>query len=227
MSAPGNLRRTAGRDDWETPPAVFDSINEAVGGFDYDAAASKDNAKAARYIDEEMDALDLGTYWGGPDEFGWLNPPFSLAAKFAQRAAAECNTNVVALLPQSADTSWFHKWVWGKAAHLYFVTSRIQFIHPPNCGCQACEDGRKGSNSTGSIIAVYQQGYWETKVHRWDYRREPFPYEMPWRLSVAREARGKHEETNVHQLCTCRPDLCAYHGGAHRPVGGRTPVNGC
>lgn len=60
------------KDDRRTPSNVYDPLH-AFHRFTLDVAASADNAKCARFFDEEMDGLSRS--WAG--ETVWCNPPFS------------------------------------------------------------------------------------------------------------------------------------------------------
>ena len=53
---------TSNSDEWETPQALFDELNEEF-KFDVDVCASKYNHKCNNYFDAERDGLK--TSWGG------------------------------------------------------------------------------------------------------------------------------------------------------------------
>lgn len=63
---------TSSRQDYETPQALFDKLNQRY-GFTIDAAASPENAKLDRYWTEEDDALTKS--WSGERVF--VNPPYN------------------------------------------------------------------------------------------------------------------------------------------------------
>jgi hypothetical protein len=106
-------------DDRETPPDVYDPLNQEF-HFTLDAAASRHNAKCRRYytlgpsplyiarqlsiFPEEFvgdtDALGfdgLAHEWG-PGERVWVNPPFSDLEPWVKKATY-CGATVVMLLP--------------------------------------------------------------------------------------------------------------------------------
>jgi len=85
MSAPANIRRSAGKDDWETPWLVIEAIKRDFGvTFDLDACASEVNHKADKWLEGPCigDVCWLkadGCCWdmlerGNPccDGFGWV-----------------------------------------------------------------------------------------------------------------------------------------------------------
>lgn len=136
------IRAHAGRrDDWETPPRVFERIAERFGPFALDAAALPCNAKVAPFYTPDDDGLILP--WLNPT---FCNPPYGRALpawlKKAIREQARGITSVL-LLPSNTDTAWFHDLVLPYAA-LEFVRGRINFVGSPS------------RNTKGSIIAVYR-----------------------------------------------------------------------
>lgn len=59
------------RMDWETPPDLFDALNDEF-GFTIDVCATPKTAKVARYYTPETDGLSQD--WGG--ERCFMNPPY-------------------------------------------------------------------------------------------------------------------------------------------------------
>lgn len=142
MSAPGNVRRASdSRDDWETPPELFNKLN-AEFRFTLDAAASPENRKCERYLTADEDALHAPVF----DHVVWCNPPYGKGLSEWVRAFERWQGNgctVVALLPAATDTGWFG-YVWQAADEVRFLSGRVQFI------------GSTSSNPSGSIVAVYR-----------------------------------------------------------------------
>jgi len=70
-------------DEWYTPPQVVDAAREAMGNIDLDPASCEEankTVRATKYYDVAEDGLTLP--WEGRI---WCNPPFSEAAKWADR----------------------------------------------------------------------------------------------------------------------------------------------
>lgn len=119
-------------DDRETPPDVFDPLNEEF-EFTLDVAAARHNAKCKRYYslppqplvdsrqlrlfdelfvgDPEAIALDgLSQPWGR-DEVIWCNPPFSDIEPWVAKAHS-CEATVVMLLPANRmEQPWWQKYI--------------------------------------------------------------------------------------------------------------------
>ena len=123
--------RTLDRKDWETPPEFFQELND-VYQFTLDPCATKETAKCSKYYTEKDNGLEKD--WGG--ERVYCNPPYGkeipLWVKKASEEASKPNTLIVMLLPARTDTTWFHDYIYNKAA-VYFVRGRLRFVgaeHP-------------------------------------------------------------------------------------------------
>jgi phage N-6-adenine-methyltransferase len=135
---------SSGKDDWGTPPQIFNPLN-AEFGFDLDAAANFQNHKVDRWFgpsapDYLSDAPDaLAVEWSEYAATVWCNPPYSrgLQKKFIAKAAAERLNGItsVLLLPARTDTVAFHSYVWDQFNHqpcvgveVRFIKGRIKFV---------------------------------------------------------------------------------------------------
>lgn len=96
---------TSNRQDWETPPELFNRL-DAIFHFTLDACAVQSNAKCARYFSPGEDGLSKS--WVG--ETVWCNPPYGREiGAWIQKAYEESKRAcVVMLLPARTDTAWFH-----------------------------------------------------------------------------------------------------------------------
>lgn len=123
-------------DDRETPPELFEPLNERF-GFTLDVAASASNAKCARYFSLEDDGLRQS--WAG--ERVWCNPPYSDIAVWLEKAWAEWKTGfldvLVMLLPANrTEQRWWQDWIepLRDAAdtdlRVEFLAGRQRFIAP-------------------------------------------------------------------------------------------------
>ena len=122
-------------DEWETPPDVFDRLNDEF-DFEVDLAASTDNHKCDHWWAKDDDAL-VQTWHDGFSR-GWLNPPYSrgLCAKFIAKAAAERLQGflTVMLLPARTDTKAFHAYIYDastwqarEGVEIRFLPGRLKF----------------------------------------------------------------------------------------------------
>jgi site-specific DNA-methyltransferase (adenine-specific) len=112
-------------DEWETPQDLFDKLN-AEFHFTLDPAATRENAKCARYCTKEQDGLKQ--FWGHDTVF--CNPPYGREiGKWVEHAFNThwVNDNtIVMLLPARTDTKWFHRFLYGKA-EIKFLRGRLKF----------------------------------------------------------------------------------------------------
>ncbi len=111
------------RQDWETPQALFDKLNEEF-KFTLDAAASAENKKCAKFFGVKLDGLKAN--WGG--ERVWCNPPYG---RGLGAWVAKCSRNTVltvALLPARTCTKWFLEIVIPAASEVRFIRGRVTFV---------------------------------------------------------------------------------------------------
>ncbi len=134
------------KDLWETPPHIFKPLNDEF-RFTLDPCCTILNKKAGRGYTKEMDGLRYS--WAG--ERVYCNPPYSRGNidKWVKKCYEESlneNTLVVALLPVSTSSKWWHEWVW-KKAELRFYKGRIRFV------------GAYGTAPFSSVAAIYASNY--------------------------------------------------------------------
>lgn len=109
-------------DNWATPQAVFDKLNEEF-GFTLDVCASDENHKCDRYYTVKDDALKQD--WTG---VFWMNPPYGdIIGDFIKKAyeSAKAGAIGVCLVPARTDTKWW-QYCW-KATEIRFVVGRLKF----------------------------------------------------------------------------------------------------
>ena len=137
------LMFSTGKDDWATPPEVFDPLHDEF-EFTLDAAAHKDNAKCCFFYGPGSRLTDnaLSLDWPSSDRI-WCNPPYSRGAqRNFIRKAMQCGARggcVVMLLPARTDTRAFHDWIWDLDKHkprpwvreVRFLKGRIKFVGAP------------------------------------------------------------------------------------------------
>ncbi len=114
------------KQDWATPQALFDALNEEF-GFVIDAAASEHNAKCNTYLSTNS----LSYPWAELSEYRsvWLNPPYGKdIGQWVEKAYKESKRGccVVVLTFVRSDTKWWHDWAM-KAAEIRLIKGRIKF----------------------------------------------------------------------------------------------------
>lgn len=113
-------------DHWSTPPDLMKALESKYGPFDLDPCCRAETAKAPRFY--TIDDNGLTKPWFGRV---YMNPPFSKPGPWLQKAIAEIDAGraeiVVALLPVSTDTRWFHNFVKGQA-RIEFIEGRVKFL---------------------------------------------------------------------------------------------------
>lgn len=124
----GNLNHgmmSSDRDDWETPRALFDDLDE-VFHFTLDPCSTHQNAKCERHYTKDEDGLSKS--WAGETVF--CNPPYGSDGKrwIAKCAEEARHATIVALLPARTDVRAFHEHIYKKKGVIVkFLRGRIRF----------------------------------------------------------------------------------------------------
>lgn len=116
-------RRTADRQDWATPRALFDLLDEEF-GFTLDACATPENALCQRYYTEEVDGLQQS--WAS--EVVFCNPPYGDKHAWVLKGyveASESDATVVLLIPATTDTALW--WDYCRHGEVRFLRGRLRF----------------------------------------------------------------------------------------------------
>ena len=131
--------RIASGDDWKTPDAFYNKLNEEF-KFDFDPCPYQ----------SDFDGLKIE--WG---QSNFINPPYSRILKeaFVKKALEESKKGktCVLLLPVSTSTKLFHEVIQPNAKEIRFVKGRLKFE-------QKDENGNfvsKGCGQDDSMIIVF------------------------------------------------------------------------
>lgn len=105
VRAKNNGRYNGNGRHWETPPEVFDPLNEEF-KFTLDPCCSQATAKAPLFYTEVENGLIQD--WRGERVF--MNPPYGREIYAWTRKARDSQADVVVgLLPASTDLRWWHE----------------------------------------------------------------------------------------------------------------------
>lgn len=115
-------------DLWETPPEVFEPLDE-IFHFELDLAAERETSKCLGFFSPENDAFKHP--WDRP---AFLNPPYRSKERpleeWLERAVRDSRTYgvpIVCLVKAATETKWFQP-VWQHAQLIVFFRKRIQFL---------------------------------------------------------------------------------------------------
>ena len=114
--------------EWGTPNHIFDALDELY-KFDLDPCAGKARyAKCEVHFTPHEDGLKQP--WNGRV---FLNPPYGRHLKYwMKKASLELTVGdaevIVALIPASIGTQWFHEYVFPHIKKMIFVRGRVSFI---------------------------------------------------------------------------------------------------
>ena len=123
---------STGKNDWETPPALFEEWDREY-HFILDAAANEKNHKCARWFGPGGECPNaLCVPWPLHEGNIWLNPPYGTPQKdFVRKAWKETQGkpfSVVCLLPARTDTKLFHEILLPHSKALHFLPGRVKFV---------------------------------------------------------------------------------------------------
>ena len=120
-----DIIKTSKKDDWETPQALFDKLNN-IYKFTLDPCATHENAKCEKYYTKEDNGLSKD--WGG--EIVFMNPPYGREiGKWVKKAYEESlkGAIVVCLIPARPDTKYYHNYIFPYAKDIRFIKGRLKF----------------------------------------------------------------------------------------------------
>lgn len=108
---PTRGKKLSESDEWSTPRPLFDELSVEVGGFVFDLAASKENARCSSYLTKDDDALRVHWHLLAPSRWLWLNPPFSKPnlPNFTDALVENVKRGALVggVLPNSTSSTWF------------------------------------------------------------------------------------------------------------------------
>lgn len=133
------------KDKWETPIYIFDELND-IYNFTLDPCCEIHTAKCNKFYTEE----DNGLIQEWSNEIVFVNPPYSRGNidKWMEKCYNESSKGVtiVALIPVSTSSKWFHNYVWNKS-ELIFYKGRLRFngakFTAPFSNCLAIYNGKE------------------------------------------------------------------------------------
>ena len=130
------------KDELETPPEVFERVQDLLGVFfSWDVCANDNNSKCPDYIKKsEENSLELdwhqdfdGCHVPGQKTVAlWMNPPYSNPLPWCEKAAQESKKGViiVGLLPDDRSCKWYREFIDKEASLCLIPDKRINFINP-------------------------------------------------------------------------------------------------
>jgi len=168
------------RDEWRTPPELFELLNRE---FDFygDAAATSENNLCNRFLSPIMkDALSCDWVGQGGKQTWFLNPPFSQAAAFLAKANEEAKkgATVVCLVRGGApETKWWKDAVLTgmyeyspPSATLYRPRHEIRYLIPRVQYLLPEWEGEGGNTDFPSALIIMRPKSVYDKVRWWRWK---------------------------------------------------------
>ena len=150
------------RDEWRTPPWLFDWLNARF-SFDVDLAADETNALCAFYCTAESDAL--ARPWHGVWSRGFLNCPYSNIDPWVDKAILEQQHGflTVMVFPSPNGEERFGQ-VFSHASEIIDIVGRVHFIRPDGTECK--------QNTRGTSVYIFDPARRGATAQRWWVMRD-------------------------------------------------------
>lgn len=141
--------------EWATPPELFNQLDQKY-HFTLDPCARSFNAKCKKYFTPKQDGLLQN--WAGETVF--CCPPsgrknLKLWAKKCREESLKPDTTVVALLPTSMDSQWFHQNIYRQnGVTIEFLPSRVSFYNAAVPSWKNNGTQKNGRSNRPSMIVI-------------------------------------------------------------------------
>lgn len=167
----------AGYQNFRTPLALYNALEERFGPFGLDPWASDEWHLCLKYFTEQTDGFK--SVWPIENVFG--NPPFARsgeAVKCGYDHARRTDRTVCLLLQAGISTAWFHKYA--LKGTVLIPDCRINYWLPEEekarLVAEAIAAGKKPPTFAGfnrdSIIVLFGDGYWDGGIRDFKIRGE-------------------------------------------------------
>ena len=138
---------------WRTPDHVYDYFDRLY-HFNFDAAASPENARTEEYFTKKDNALNKSWSKPGVRRSIWVNPPYSRNLypwiEKAYKESRKKDVSLVGVLVFSrTDTKWWHDFVIPHAYKIHFIQPRLRFLDSKT-------GKKKGSATAPSVFIVFK-----------------------------------------------------------------------
>ena len=160
MSHSREIMTSSERQDWATPPALFEQLNREF-HFTLDVAAVAESAKCRRWYGPgspiRVDALSPEPWGGG--QVAFINPPYGVGLdKWIARCHEEAQrgTTVVALIYARTETAFFHDHVM-HADEVRLLRGRVTFLDPDTMEPRRSKKtGAVQSSTAPSVVVIWR-----------------------------------------------------------------------
>lgn len=150
--AGGTEGRPKGRDEWRTPPDLYQELDREF-RFALDVACTTSNCLSPLGIYRDLGQNAFEQTWG--PGWNWMNPPYSGQGgvrPWLERAAEMRST--VCLVSADTSTRWWLEVVQQLASEVRFVVGRLRFL-PPDSDTHHYTKRKGGGLTTPSAIVVF------------------------------------------------------------------------
>jgi len=154
------------KDEWRTLPALYERLDREF-HFDYDFAATEENALCKNFFTKENNALEATAWFNDhmSQPIGFLNPPFSQTHEFLSKANEQIELASVThgyglicclVRADAPETKWFRENAldeYGRPKHeLRYLYPRVPYVNH--------EGEIKNMNQFPSMLIIMRTNPW-------------------------------------------------------------------
>ena len=140
--------------EWYTPPELFAELDQEF-NFTLDPCATPQSALCDKYLTKADSGLSK--IWSGRV---FMNPPYGRGLnKWVKKAYDSVRSSeaelVVALIPSSTETLWFHEFIYPDKAEIRFLKGRVKFLQ--RCRITGNPIHYAGTATKGSMVVIWRR----------------------------------------------------------------------
>lgn len=152
------------RDEWRTPPWLFEWLDDRF-DFHIDLAATPENALCSSFRTKGHSALEETWHEFDHATRGWCNPPYSNIDPWVEKAIHEQQHGflTVMVFPSPNGEDRFAK-VFSHASEIIDIVGRVHFLRPDGTPCN--------QNTRGTSVYIFDPDRRGAACQRWWVSRD-------------------------------------------------------
>lgn len=152
------------RDEWRTPPWLFEWLDDRF-DFHIDLAATRENTRCSQFYAKEHDALSIKWHIIDNATKGFCNPPYSNIDPWLDKAIHEQRHGflTVMVFPSPNGEDRFGQ-VFSHASEIIDIVGRVHFLRPDGTECK--------QNTRGTSVYIFDPTRIGAACQRWWVRRD-------------------------------------------------------
>ncbi|MGE0289545.1 MAG: DNA N-6-adenine-methyltransferase [Bradyrhizobium sp.] len=152
------------RDEWRTPPWLFEWLDDRF-DFHIDLAATRGNALCPLYVTKDGDAMSKDWHEFDNATVGWCNPPYSKIDPWVDKAILEqmLGFTTVMVFPSVNGEERFAD-IFTHCSEVIDIVGRVHFLRPDGTPVK--------QNTRGTSVYIFDPRRLGAPCHRWWVMRD-------------------------------------------------------